>query len=539
MPNNNMSPTFKNQIEQAKSIANVHVAVAEFIDNSLDVNATKINLNTRIGDDGYDLYIVDNGTGMTFEKLNSSMILGSSSKTNTTGQLFGCKGVGMKLGSTHLANHSLEVFSKCKGDNLISYSKFHIKKMHDNPLGQDWGSLYFFKQLNNEDIQCPNVRIFMNDLESGTVIVLRGMDEDVCGNKKHFDKQILKSQKGIRRIYRHILTERGVEIIFNSSLITPSGPSFDFKPKYQDHVFQMTKSDKDGWISDKVYPWGSKSYDYRFRFVRVASKTNLGTSAQTGGLCVLRNKREVTSQLIAHIRPKNFAIGNLVIELDCPSEFIDKALTFNGDKQLRTLENATSAFDFKQWCKSLFKDYWEKIIEVNLFDGKAGSESESSAAWRHDEKTLVERFYNSQKENMSIMHTSEEINKLLIREYQLPGTGFKLDLVSKGIPFEFKTRSDDPTKIVGQVLSYLPYLIDNKEFSFVKDNTVNFKLALGQTPTESLKRHVKKINETFLIDGISVEIQILDMTEKCPQLLNFPMSRTEKNKLNSKVNLVA
>ena len=351
---------------------------------------------------------------------------------------------------------------------------------------------------------------------------------------------MVQSSKGIRRIYRHVITEREVEIVYNSSKVIPSGPAFDLKEKYQDHVFNMVHSDNDGWIKGKVFPWGTSSYDYRFRFIRVANKTNLGTSAQSGGLCILRNKREVTSQLIPHIRPKNFAIGNLVIELDCPSEFIDKALTFNGDKQLRSLEDANNAFDFRQWCKNIFKPYWDSIIEINLDDGKKGSEEESYASWKHDEKTLVERFYNSQKENMSVLYSSEQIDKLLIKEYQIPGTGFKLDLVSNGIPFEFKTRSDDPTKIVGQILSYLPYLVDNEEFSFVENNKLIFKLALGETPTESLKRHVKKINESYsLHTGLTLEIQIFDMTEKCPTLLDFPMTRKEKNRINPKINKAA
>ena len=41
-----MAPNFKSQIEQARSIANPHAAVAEFTDNSMDAHATKIKITS-------------------------------------------------------------------------------------------------------------------------------------------------------------------------------------------------------------------------------------------------------------------------------------------------------------------------------------------------------------------------------------------------------------------------------------------------------------------------------------------------------------
>ncbi len=73
-----MAPQFKSQLEQAKSIANIHVALAEFIDNSLDVGSTQIKITSSVGDENFDLFICDDGAGMTLEKLMSSMKLGSS-----------------------------------------------------------------------------------------------------------------------------------------------------------------------------------------------------------------------------------------------------------------------------------------------------------------------------------------------------------------------------------------------------------------------------------------------------------------------------
>ena len=124
-----MAPQFKSQLEQAKSIANIHVALAEFIDNSLDVGSTQIKISSSVGDENFDLFICDNGDGMTLKKLMSSLKLGSSQKSNSSKEIFGCKGVGMKLGATRLAKESLKIFSKTSGSDKISYSKFNIHEL--------------------------------------------------------------------------------------------------------------------------------------------------------------------------------------------------------------------------------------------------------------------------------------------------------------------------------------------------------------------------------------------------------------------------
>jgi hypothetical protein len=322
-------------------------------------------------------------------------------------------------------------------------------------------------------------------------------------------------------------------MFYNSSIIQSTGPGFDLKPKYQDKIFfQNTRGNKDGWIEKAVSPFGPQTFDYRFRFVRVATKSSAGTSGQTGGLSIMRNGREVTSQLIAHIRPKTFELGNLIIELDAPSAFLDKVLTFNGDKQIRTLENATENFDFRGWIKKELSTYWDYIIEINTADAKdRGNDEEKTKAWKYSEALLVDRYYEMQKESMRAIYTDDEIERELQKEYKIPGTSFRVDLIHQGVPFEFKVKGDDPSRVVGQILSYAPYLIKDDKFQFVKNNVLRFKLALGERPSNSLKRHIDTINSSYKIGDVSLNIELFNMPERTPKLLEYPCSRKEKNKL--------
>ena len=65
----------------------------------------------------------------------------------------------------------------------------------------------------------------------------------------------------------------------------------------------------------------------------------------------------------------------------------------------------------------------------------------------------------------------------------------------------------------------------------MKDNVLRFKLALGKKPSNSLKRHIETINSTYKIGDVQLSIEIFDMTERCPKLLEYPTSRKEKNRL--------
>ena len=527
-----MAPNFKSQIEATKAIANPQVAVADIsVDNSLDAGSTKINITSLANEDGtYDLYTSDNGCGMTLNRLMSAMKLGSSQKDNQTGDQFGCKGVGMNLGSTYLATNSLKIFTKTKDCKKINYGVFDISRLYTHPLLNNWHTLYSFEELELETIEHSIVRNHLKCVKSGTVILLETINKKKCGTKNKFDNKMLDHKKGLGFIFRHVLQERDVEIFYNSRKIQSTGFGFDTKETYHDKVFFKDQY-VDGWIHDKVSIIGYGEFNIRYRFVRTASARSLRTSGQGGGLCILRNGRDVSAQLLSGIKPNRFEYGHTVIELNLPSALLDIVLGGAGDKQIRTIENQLEDFDFVSYFSDLFvsKGFWSKIAHINAADAIAsGAKKDKETAWKYEEKILVGRYYEQVKEYKGISHSVEDLSKNLIKEYNIPGTSFRVDLVDFDQLYEFKISGDDPSKTVGQILSYAPYLIEDKTHNFVKNNVLGYNLFVGSKPTVSMERHIEKVNSSIKFGDISIHIKLIDMTKTHPKLLKYSLTKEEK-----------
>jgi len=511
----------------------MHTIMAEFVDNSIDANAQMVKIETVEDKDSFDLYFYDDGDGMTFETLRAALKMGSSIKKENNKDALGCKGVGMNSAAVGLAKHSLEVYSKTIEDQKLNRAYFDLKMLNDNPNSNNWERLYKFDLLESE--QAPDERVisFFEEEQEGTIVILRKIKYEISGNIKKFNKSILQNKKSLAFIYRHLINSDKVKIVINSTLLNPKGPSFDVKEKYQDKVY-FDDMKEGGWIEHTVCPFGTQQFKCHYRFIRIASKGSLGTSSSSGGLCILRNNKDCTSQLLSGLRPsKNFQLGHLVIELKCPRDFIDKCLTMGPDKQIRTIEDANALFDFKKYWKEEFARWTDKIIQINSEDGDQGSTSDKEKICRHREEIIRDRYYNTECSVLRKKHQPHEIKKMVIKEYQLPNCGFKLDLVSENIPHEFKRDSSDPSKTVGQIVSYIPYLIEDKRFQFVnEDKIVDFILALGAPPTSSMKKHVEKINESVKIGDISIKIKILNLAETHEQLLDFKPTVKERARYN-------
>lgn len=534
--NSSMAPNFKMMSDGAKAIANIHTAVAEFVDNSFDAKASNIQLITYGKDRTYDLYIKDDGCGIALHKLLESLKGGSYlDKTNTTEGTFGCKGVGLKYASIYLALSCCEVYSKCEEDkDKINYGFIDLHSIHSLEGTNDWNSIYKTKQLELDEVQDDQIYQWFKSRKSGTVVKLTKMNSEVCGSKDKFDDAIYDYERGMAHMYRHILKQRDTLLTLNGNTFTPKGPGFGHKEPYQDKVFFKNDSrfftDSDGWIPHTVNLADGTSYDVKFRFIRIASKTSLGTNADSnkGGLLILREMRGVTTQKLSGFKDKNWGTGHLVIELSCPASFIDRTLTFNGDKQIRSVESKLSFFDFKKHFKSQFKKYQKEIIVINKQDALAnGSDSEKRRATDLAEKEIVRRFIEQKIEAYQEDYSSEEVRSWIEEEYCPQGSNSRIDLVWKNTPFEFKKEVTNINAVVGQILCYIPFLIKEDRFLNDKKECV-FNLAIYSKPSENLKSLINTINQTVKFGDVSVKIQIIDLHEKYSKLFSYPKTSEEK-----------
>ena len=87
VPNNlketgvSMAPEFHTLKMQSQGINSIHSAISEFIDNSMDAKADNVYIKSVDNKKGkFDLFILDNGNGMTYEKLMTIGRVGASRK---------------------------------------------------------------------------------------------------------------------------------------------------------------------------------------------------------------------------------------------------------------------------------------------------------------------------------------------------------------------------------------------------------------------------------------------------------------------------
>ena len=88
-------------IQALRSIGyNASTAIADLVDNSLDANASVIHINFEYGESDGMIKIVDNGTGMNEEMLQTAMNIGSKDPRAKRGaNELGRFGMGLKTAS--------------------------------------------------------------------------------------------------------------------------------------------------------------------------------------------------------------------------------------------------------------------------------------------------------------------------------------------------------------------------------------------------------------------------------------------------------
>ncbi|MDP3305631.1 MAG: ATP-binding protein [Erysipelotrichaceae bacterium] len=107
--------------------SNPWAAVSELVANSIDADADSISIifNEKV-DKYYDIYIIDNGTGMDENELTNYYAKVGHNKRNNDSKflnskkVMGRKGIG-KLAALYLSNH-YRIFTQKKPDNILKYS---------------------------------------------------------------------------------------------------------------------------------------------------------------------------------------------------------------------------------------------------------------------------------------------------------------------------------------------------------------------------------------------------------------------------------
>ncbi len=272
-------------VESTRSIGySFESALADIIDNSIGKKANEIKVYFSSQDPQY-IAVVDNGTGMSEEELESAMRYGSKSSLDARDKDdLGRFGLGLKTASLSQCR-KLTVITKKDGKcNAACWDLDHIIQK------KDWSLICY---SNEEAMNLPYAG-FLKDYDSGTIVIWQIFDRIVDGSanpQKVFDEKIETARSHVSLVFHRYLDNEAignrVKIFFNNEQIEPTDPFLTTNAATQPLTEQTLRIDG-SIIRVKPYilPFASK--------VSAKDKKKLGELSDlrsNQGFYIYRNKR--------------------------------------------------------------------------------------------------------------------------------------------------------------------------------------------------------------------------------------------------------
>lgn len=272
-------------VESTRSIGySFESALADIIDNSLGKEATEVNILFSSKDPQY-VAIIDNGTGMFEEELESAMRYGSKSSLEERDKYdLGRFGLGLKTASLSQCR-KLTVITKQNGVyNAACWDLDHII------AEQDWSLICY----SGDEAEALPFASNIAGYESGTVVIWQTFDRIVDGAanaQKVFDERIERARNHVALVFHRYMDNENikarVKISFNYAPVEPIDPFLTQNPATQPLTEQTLRIDG-SLIKVKPYilPYASK--------VSAKDKKKLGELCDlrtNQGFYIYRNKR--------------------------------------------------------------------------------------------------------------------------------------------------------------------------------------------------------------------------------------------------------
>ncbi len=230
----------------ADSGYSLETGIGEFLDNSVEADATEIDLlvkhRAKSGRSNATQYVdqlavVDNGRGMVHETIKSCLVLGASMRTQVGGQMgIGKYGMGLPAAATGLA-WRVEVFSRTDPGSDFSHVYLDFNEWRDDDI-----YLPLPRQVSAQDSAISEYSPLLEG-KTGTIIVLKNLKSDyIDGGVAYY----------IARTYRKFI-KQGVLFRYNGS------PIYLHDPLYMDGPtrFDVEAEEKGEPQDPKATPWGS------------------------------------------------------------------------------------------------------------------------------------------------------------------------------------------------------------------------------------------------------------------------------------------
>ena len=296
-------------------------AVAELIDNSVDAEATVVDVifvereeQARVARvmRVSEIAVADDGYGMSGETLVTALRFGGRGPDSNVQGIRGKYGVGLPNSSLTQCRH-VDVWSWQDGINAAVHCYLDVDE-----ILAGGGSVppYDFVPVPPEWVRVMNDTV--SDSPSGTLVVWSELDQV---NEKRADTVIRHMEQEVGRIYRHFIADGKVDIrmsMFDGEMVTPR---VERKMRPNDPLYLTSNSTTpepwneapmfEAWSvnSERVYPvtWDGKEYTVTVRYSRAKEEAlrMSGTGARAGsldhgqhagrntGISVVRERREL------------------------------------------------------------------------------------------------------------------------------------------------------------------------------------------------------------------------------------------------------
>ena len=216
MSQESKNPVSANQALQSMRDSDFHCysAYAEAIDNSIQANATEINIKFDTEERRNYEYIkriafIDDGDGMDHDLIHNCLVLGYSSRFNDRSGI-GRFGVGMTLGAIHECRH-VSVFSRDKDQGDWLTTSLNIKSSDDESVLIDPPKSSKF----------PNWIKELKPDGSGTAVVWSDHDRQ----NENGRKIIAECKVYFGRVFRKFIWD-GLKIFINGELVNAIDPLY-------------------------------------------------------------------------------------------------------------------------------------------------------------------------------------------------------------------------------------------------------------------------------------------------------------------------
>lgn len=260
-----------------------YVAVCDIIDNCIDAEATRIEVEVGSTDGSLHIMIADNGTGMDKKTLDQALRLGSDCPHLNLSDL-GKYGMGLSTAGMSLANRTT-VLTRCKEEGEI------IKSISDVDVICEQNQFVKFlgKAEEKEKVYFESV---LGEKTTGTIVILEKCFGIRQRNVRQFTSKLIKE---ISRIFRKFMDK--IIFIVNGEKINPSDPLMLQGYRGEESAEVYSDEDYEMKWKDTVTGQEMKSTLHVKLVLLPACSTEVarekGINLVNQGFSILRNNREI------------------------------------------------------------------------------------------------------------------------------------------------------------------------------------------------------------------------------------------------------